>query len=149
MSTSANQSRVGPALRSQLALLEELESLALRQRPLIEDEEPGPLLELLATRARVVDRLREGETDLPEGPEAWERLRASLTPPERELVDVLLGECAGVSGRITARDEEDRRSLTRRLDELGSQIAGLSKSRAAAGAYGARAETPRFQDREA
>ncbi|MCC6285733.1 MAG: flagellar export chaperone FlgN [Phycisphaerales bacterium] len=149
MSEKSGTTRVTAALRSQLTLLESLESLSLRQRPLIEDEEPGPLLELLAARARIVEQLREGETALPEDPEAWDRLRSRCAASEREVVDVLLGECAGITERIAARDDEDRRSLTRRLDALGEQIAGLSKSKAAAGAYGARAEMPRFQDREA
>jgi len=146
------------ALRQLVALLEEhrqlyqrLEALARRQTELIGADDTDGLLAVLAERQGVIDQLNHGHRRLEPARRDWERVSAEVPADEREHVRALLAEVTELAGRLAARDDEDRRRLEARRDQIADEMVSLSRSRRAVAAYGApggAAGRATFQDRE-
>jgi hypothetical protein len=132
-------------LERQLATLDRLDALAERQDRLIDDGAADALLALIGERQALVDEL----VGLGRSIEA----EVDQLAPERRTprVDDLLDAIARRAGRIAARDEQHRRRLEARRDELASEMTGVGRGRTALAAYagGASGRGARFQDTEA
>jgi hypothetical protein len=137
-------------LDSQRALVGELDALSQRQSTLIDGEDMMPLLALLDERQRVIDRVMPASRMLDELRWRWRTVRAALPETRRDQVQRAEDSLLQLFTQVARRDERDQGRLKTRLDSTGSQLAGISTSRRAAGAYGAISHmSPRFQDRSA
>jgi len=141
---ATNEDTLTDRLERQLATLERLDALATRQEWLIDEGDADDILALLAERQMLVSDLVELGGRIEADVEA-------LMPGERtDRVADLLDQIAGRAERIAARDEEHRRRLEARRDELATEMAAVGRGRKALAAYGAGNGRPsaRFQDRE-
>lgn len=136
-------------------LYQELDTLARRQSELIEADDTDALLAVLAERQAIIDRLDHGKRRLDPARADWERISHEVSGDEREHVRLVLAEVTQLAGRVAARDEEDRRRLESRRDQIADEVVSLSRSRKAAAAYGPAGGNAgpsglaaRFQDRE-
>ncbi len=136
-------------LRSIEALYRVLDSTSAARRRLVDAEDPGPLLQLLEERGRVVRELQDADTRLQVVHERWEVCGVRGSAAQHESVRVALDEIARLANKVSADDEEDNDRLVRRRGVIATQLSGLSASRAATSAYADLGEPgPRFQDRE-
>jgi len=129
--------------------LSELAALCPEQRSAIDDGRMDDLLDLLARRQRVVDRLSARERELNAMHAAWKSSEGSAGEREREEIDRRLAALSELAARVSRHDESDRERLSVLRDDAARRVAGVSKGRGAVGAYGRAPESgPRFQDRE-
>ncbi|MGD9791498.1 MAG: hypothetical protein AB7Q00_13400 [Phycisphaerales bacterium] len=127
-------------LDRQLELLRELEGVARSQAPRFESSTPEELADLMARRQLIVDRLLE-----------LDARSKDLAPRECGEIDRRVSLITELLQAIRMADDESRERLSRRRDEVASELAELFQSRRATGAYGMRAApiSPNFQDRQA
>lgn len=137
-------------------LYQQLEGLARRQSDHIESDDTDGLLAVLAERQAVIDLLDHAQRKLEPARRDWERASPEVSQDEREHVRLLLAEVMELAARVAARDEDDRRRLESRRDEIADEMVSLTRSRKAFAAYGAPGASgaasagpqARFQDRE-
>jgi len=118
---------------------------------LIEADKGDRLLELIDERQHVIDRLREATEMLDPLRAEWGG-RASRTSPEsQEAIRSRTEAVSALLDQIGARDEEARRRLAKRREEIGLEILSIGRGRGAIAAYGGSGGPvrPAFQDREA
>lgn len=155
--------RVMAVFRQMVTLLEEhrrlyqqLDGLSQRQSELIDSGDTDGLVAVLTERQGVIDLLDHGNRRLEPARRDWDRVSAEVSHDDREHVRLMLSEVTQIAGRVTARDEEDRRRMESQRDSIADEMVSLTRSRKAFAAYGApgasgAAQTgagPRFQDRE-
>ncbi|MFI4896513.1 MAG: flagellar protein FliT [Phycisphaerales bacterium JB059] len=130
-------------------LFEQLGSLGRRQRELIEAGDAVGVLDLLRERQEVVDRISENSERIEPFRTRWDRVAPTLAPERRQLIQARLDSLTDAAGQIARKDEEDRRALERKRDELARELSGVSTGKAALSAYAEpKPNGPRFQDRE-
>lgn len=143
--------RLGRAVEAQLALARELDGLSRRQEPLLEREDAGELVGLLAERQRVVDALVALDAEVRRLGKLSGVLGAGRTGEASAQVASILVE-------VRARDERAMARLAERRDAVARELSELSAGRRAHGAYTAGVVPgavpgvvpgARFQDREA
>ncbi len=138
-------------LTEQSTLADELSALSCRQAELIEAGRAEAVLELLAARERLMDRIvaNQGrlaalEGDLAHGPAATATAEA-----DRRRIRELAASVVTRLSEIVRRDESDRAALQARRDEVGAALNGLGAARRARHAYfDARRVKNRFADRQ-
>ncbi len=132
------------------ALYTELEALSRSQDELVERDEGAELLEHLAKRQVLIDRLTEADRSLLPLRNSWDGLVRGVTEAQKAGVTGRLAAIADTASWIAHRDETAAQRLQRRRDALAEELTGLSRSRTARTAYGPGAPDggPRFQDRE-
>lgn len=137
-------------LQEHRGLYEQLDELSRRQSALIEAEETDPLLTVLAERQAIIDRLDHANRKLAPARQTWDRVGPEFSADDREHVRLLIDEVTRIAVGVAARDEQDRRRMESRRDEMADEMMSLNKSRRAFTAYGAPAGPvgARFQDRQ-
>ncbi|MCC6676969.1 MAG: flagellar export chaperone FlgN [Phycisphaerales bacterium] len=134
----------------------QLDGLARRQSEHIEADDTDGLLAVLAERQSVIDLLDHAQRKLEPARRDWERVSHEVSPDEREHIRLVLAEVTALAAQVAARDEDDRRRLESRRDEIADEMVSLTRSRKAFAAYGAPGTSgapgagpqARFQDRE-
>lgn len=135
-------------LEAQKALVDRLRPLAERQSALIDGGRPMELLDLLAQRQEIVDRLAGSD-------EALADLMRDLAAHWPLMPEGSRGRVRDLAARIDKeieevmrRDQSDGARLAAARDQRRGELAGLDASRQARSAYLApRAATNRFADR--
>ncbi|MBN1510841.1 MAG: flagellar export chaperone FlgN [Phycisphaerae bacterium] len=123
-------------LRRQVDLYRRLEGLAGRQRNLIAEADPQPLLQLLADRQKLTDELSVNSGVLEPYRANWSDVRARFSDEQRQSADALLTEAGERLGRILAADRQDAQLLAARKAQTASALAGVRCGRQMLNAYG-------------
>lgn len=126
-------------LIEQRDLCRRLAGLAETQRALITGNEPERLLDVLASRQEILDRLTEVGRRLQPFQQNWRGVRAQLTGRDGQLADALVAEVNGLLQTILQKDEADGQLLSARKQATGDQVAEVSRGRAVGAAYAAAA----------
>ncbi len=130
-------------------LFERLGALGRRQRELIQGGESLPLLDLLRERQDVLTRIGEMSEGVEPFRARWADVSQRLDPERKGLIQARLDSLTDAAGRIMSRDEEDRKTLEGKRDELARELAGVDSAQAAVSAYTeVKPIGARFQDRE-
>lgn len=136
-------------LRLAEELFEQLGAAGRKQRELVESGDAVGVLDLLKQRQDLIARI----SDLSEAVEPfrtrWAEVGPQLDAERRGLIQARLDSLTDAAGRIARQDEEDRRTLETKRDELARELAGVDSAKAAVSAYAEpKPVRPRFQDRE-
>lgn len=137
-------------LSEQLGLLGQLDALGQRQSRLIDEDDPDRLLEVLAERQAVIDRMEGCARRLEPLQKRWDGSARWADPAARDRIRRRLESIAGLIEAIDRRDAHDRERLEARRRQIAAELSELERSRRAAGAY----QPPnrpgaRFKDEEA
>lgn len=133
--TDDDQSGLIPLLTRQLELYRRLKRLSDRQRELVCQRDPQPLLALLAERREVVDQVATLNGRLTG---LRDQIRPDLTPLSsdcRRQADSLLADAAATLQHILAADEQDAGLLRARRTSTADDLASLSTAGQACRAY--------------
>lgn len=131
------------------ALYQDLETVSRSQDELVERDDADELLELLAGRQEIVDRLSELDRTFVPLRLGWEQSAPSATPGQRAQVKSRLDAINDLALWVAHRDGAATLRLQRRRDALAEELASLGRSKDARNAYASpHAHGPRFQDRE-
>lgn len=122
-------------LQQQVDLYRDLETLANRQRNLISEEDPHPLLRLLADRQKLTDELTATSRRLEPFRTNWPVVRESLTREQRSTADQLLTEAGERLGRIIAADKTDAQLLAARKSRTATAVSKVQPGRRMLTAY--------------
>ncbi len=123
-------------LRRQVDLYRRLEALAGRQRDLIGEADPQPLLQLLADRQKLTDELSANSGVLEPYRAHWSDVRARFSSEQRQAADALLTEAGERLGRVLAVDRQDAQLLAVRKAQTASALEGVRCGRQMLNAYG-------------
>jgi hypothetical protein len=124
-------------LHRQADVYRRLESLAHRQRNLIAEQDPRPLLRLLADRQRLTDELTSLSSRLEPYRARWSAVRNELSADDQQTVDRLVAEAGERLGRIMAGDQTDARLLAARKTRVSDGVRGVQTGQRMLAAYGA------------
>jgi hypothetical protein len=143
--------RVRASVERKHELLVRLDELSRRQMTLLDEDQAERLLDLLSERQHVIDQLQRASAALEPLRTAWNAAAAGLPDGEQEPIRRGLEAIAALMDQIGTRDDDARRRLSRRRDEIGIELAGIGRGRGALAAYARAAGVPppSFQDREA
>lgn len=122
-------------LRRQSDLYEQLEALSQRQRPLVSEENVGPLLTLLADRNRLSIDLNRIEGELAPLRSAWSSYTQRFTHWERDESRRLLDGIRTRIERVLQRDEVDARILSARKQSVSQALSSTRETRQVIAAY--------------
>ncbi len=127
--------RLVELLGRQQGLYRQLRLLADRQRSLVTQDDPEPLLALLADRQRLVDRLVDLNTQLAPFRENWSDVYGRLNEPARKQVAILLEEVNTSLGAILKSDRTDTATLTAKRESMSNRMADVNAGSRASAAY--------------
>ncbi|MBL8963621.1 MAG: flagellar export chaperone FlgN [Phycisphaeraceae bacterium] len=138
-------------LEAQRVLYVELDALSRRQADLIESEATDELLGVLGKRQEVLDRIQAVNDAIAPVRANWRGFLETIAQDQRARLGSKVDAITSLIEAITSRDNADRRMMIEGRDRLATELAGVDKARAAAGAYGVRSAggRPVYQDREA
>lgn len=144
------EDRLGALVETLGSLYARLDGLGERQAALVEADGLDELLELLAQRQGLIDRIAELAELLRPCVDAWDELSTRMDEGRRRRLREGLDAIDAAGASIARRDEEHRRRLERRRDDVADKLAGVGRARAAVAAYAGVRGTAgaRFQDRE-
>jgi hypothetical protein len=129
-------------LRKQREVLARLKELADHQQSLVIDADPQPLLNLLAERQRLVDRLGQISGRLAPYRQQWPEFVASLPDDDRRRAEDILGEINDMLTSVLASDERDTQLLTSRRNMLAEEMSSTQTGQRATQAYQCRPQGP-------
>ena len=130
-------------LEEQRGLYGRLRLLAERQRGLVVQDDPQPLLALLTERQRLVDGLVGVNARLAPYRSEWTTVYGGLDEPRRRQVAELLEEANAALGSILQSDKHDTAALTARRQGMVQQLATVDAGARAGAAYAAAGTTVR------
>ncbi|MFQ5429111.1 MAG: hypothetical protein ACE5E1_02275 [Phycisphaerae bacterium] len=133
--TEFSAERLIELLRHQRTLHRRLRLLADRQKALVEQEDPEPLLTLLAERQQLVDGLVALNGKLAPFRRHWTECYAQLDEASRREVAEVLEEINHSLGAILKSDSRDSATLTARQRNMGSRLAAFDAGSRASTAY--------------
>ena len=122
-------------LQQQVDLYRDLETLADRQRNLISEDDPHPLLRLLTDRQKLTDELTTVSRHLEPFRTNWPVLRESLTREQRTSADRLLTEAGERLGRIIEADKTDAQLLAARKSRTAMAVSKVQPGQRMLSAY--------------
>ena len=122
-------------LREQAALYGRLESIARRQRRLVTDDDPTPLLALLADRQSLAVEMSRAAERFEPMRRDWPCVREGLSSAQRAEADAQQGEIRHSLQRVLASDEQDARVLAARREAAARELRATHSSAAAISAY--------------
>lgn len=125
-------------LRLQASLYARLEKFAANQRNLVRDEDPGPLLSLLADRQRLSAELTQVAGRLARARGEWPVVREGLSPAERVEADELVRGASASLRRVIESDEQDARLLSIRKERVKRELRDTHTMGQAIFAYGSK-----------
>lgn len=129
-------------LREQSSLYTKLESVSVRQRSLVTEDDVGPLLTLLTDRQRLSEQLHRIATRLAPVRREWESYRERFTPKQRSEAGRLLKEAGQRLRQLIDNDEQDARVLSGRKQAVARVLRTTHSTSQAISAY--RAPTDRL-----
>lgn len=109
-------------LRRQASLFGRLESLSVKQRDLVTQDDATPLLALLAERQRLAMDLTQIGRHLEPARRNWVLTRRALTPVEREEADGLVAQVRERMQHLIENDERDARVLSARKASIAALL---------------------------
>lgn len=109
-------------LRKQAAMFGRLESLAAKQRGLVNQDDAGPLLAVLGERQRLTSALAVIGKELQSARRNWAATRKALSPSGREEADGLLEQVQARMRRVIESDERDARVLSARRQTVAGEL---------------------------
>ncbi|MFC1782448.1 hypothetical protein ACFL02_02555 [Planctomycetota bacterium] len=109
-------------LTQQRLLYRQLRELAQKQSGLVDGSNPEMLLRVLATRQRIIDRLRGIDRELKPIRDEWKQIAQSLPAPQRQKAQKLVEEVQQILSEIIARDEKDTQTLSHQQHQVASEI---------------------------
>lgn len=124
-------------LERQRDVFQQLRTLADRQRALVSQDDPTPLLSLLADRQRLVDDLTRCSFLLGPYRRNWSDLMTKLGATERTSVEDLLSENDRILGSILSTDQRDSETLKTRQEATAAMLTRASGGGSARRAYAA------------
>lgn len=130
-------------LEEQRGLYGRLRLLAERQRGLVVQDDPQPLLALLTERQRLVDGLVGLNGRLAPYRSEWTTVYGGLDEPKRRQVAELLEEANAALGSILQSDSHDTAALTARRQGMVQQLATVDAGARAGAAYATAGATAR------
>ena len=139
---AANQSqpqwaqRLLSLLQEQRAVYEHLRTFSEKQSHLVEQGDAENLLQLLALRQQLIDKLAALNEQLEPFKKDWPRLWSELDEPTRRGVDGLVKEVQGVVDGIVEQDDADRQVLARKRDAVASELSQIRSGAKVNRAYG-------------
>ncbi len=119
----------------------QLRLLADRQRSLVTQDDPEPLLALLADRQRLVDGLVELNTQLAPFRQNWSDVYGRLDEPARKQVAALLEEVNTSLAAILQSDRKDTATLTAKRESMSNRMADVNAGSRASAAYSSAAQS--------
>jgi predicted nuclease with TOPRIM domain len=126
------------ALSGQKELYVQLLALAQKQSQHVATGENEELMEVLAERSRLIDRVAPLDRELQPYKGRWQQVLDGLDPANRQKVAGLLREVQQLLADILAQDERDKESLQRQKTDMGVQIKTTVTGAALSRAYGVR-----------
>ncbi len=133
-------------LREEASLYDRLQASATRQRSLVNDDDLGPLLALLADRRKLSVELTRIGTQLAPTRRDWPSRRRRFTPTQQVEADRLVSDIAGQLRRVMESDEEDARLLRARKQSVARELRSTHASGEALAAYRAPVDREAFID---
>lgn len=124
-------------LEHQRVLFARLRSLADRQKALVIQDDPQPLLALLSERQRLVDGLVGLNARLAPYRSQWTSIYSGLDESRRRHVAELLEESNSALSSILQSDTRDTETLQARRHDMVNRIDALDNHARAATAYAA------------
>lgn len=124
-------------LERQRDVFQQLRTLADRQRTLVAQDDPTPLLTLLGDRQRLVDDLTRCNFLLGPYRRNWSALMTKLGETERSAVEELLVENDRILGSILTTDQRDSETLRSRQEATAALLTRASGGGPARRAYAA------------
>ena len=124
-------------LARQADLFRRLQTLAHRQRSLIEGDNTDPLISLLADRQHVTAELSKVGDRIGPIRKEWQSHRERFSPDDARRADQLLQEISDRMKRVIDSGQEDARLLSLRLKQAAVAIDSTVSSQTALTAYGA------------
>lgn len=135
-SAESDGEEVMSLLSGQLNLYERLRKLVDRQHELISQEDPSPLIALLAERQRLTADLASASARLAPVREKWSRVRETLTADQRDKSERMLASVADHLTAIIAADSRDVTQLEVRKRSVAAEMRSLPRTGAMLSAYG-------------
>jgi hypothetical protein len=122
-------------LREQDSICGRMEALASQQRTLLTREDTGPLLDLLADRMRLSEKLAQLASRLDPIRRRWSSYRTLLPSEEKAEADRLLAQTQCRVRRILEDDDHDARILAARRATVVSRLQATYSGGEAVAAY--------------
>ncbi len=139
MSTSGSVSLRGEdalsLLIEQRDLCRQLAGLSDAQRALITGNEPERLMQALASRQTLLDRMTAVGSRLQPYQQDWRAVRSTLNGEEARRADSLVAEVHTLLQQILQKDEEDGKLLSARKGATAGAMTDLRSRRQAGAAY--------------
>lgn len=128
-----------------------LDALSAHQGPLVEADDPEPLLSLLAERQAVIEQIERTNQELDPLRAEWEKGADGLPGVLRAQIRARIERIAQIAAAVAARDGSDQARLVQRRDAVAGRLVEIGRGRGALAAYGGRrgGEGASFQDTEA
>jgi len=130
-------SRLLETLERQRDLYRRLRVLTARQRGLVAQDDPQPLLALLADRQKLVEELLEVSEQLASYRRDWTEVFGGLDEPTRLQVTTMLEEANTTLGAILHSDNRDSAMLSTRRQDLADRMNAAGAASRAGAAYAA------------
>src|SRR5712671_6008849 len=127
--------RIGALVDRQHELLLRLDEMSRRQMGLIDEDRDDRLLELIGERQHVIDKLQKTAALLEPLRPAWSETMATLPAGVKDSVRRGLDAVSMLIDQINNRDEEARRRLAKRRDEIAIELLNIGRGRGAVAAY--------------
>ncbi len=123
-------------LVQQRMLYLQLRELAQQQTSLVDGNDPEMLLKVLASRQRLIDKLKKISQELEPIRSDWQRLSKTLSVDERTEVQELVDSVQEILGDILKRDEKDSEKLSNNKQQVAHQIRGMATGKRMNQVYG-------------
>jgi len=122
-------------LERQRGLYEQLRELGEKQRQLIQDQLPEPLLVVLSQRQQLVDELAQINHELEPYRSNWRRFYGALSGPDQKRVGGLVQEVETLLASIIEKDNHDQTQLEQAKRLVGDELGLAVRAGAAVHAY--------------
>lgn len=122
-------------LRRQRALYERLQALAERQHALVTEDDPRPLLKILAQRQQLTDELAQLNGRMAPLRQDWSSVRAGWPAAQRAEADELVADVAARLKQLLSGDEDDARRLRLRQQQVQADLTATRGQAQALAAY--------------
>lgn len=131
-------SRLLSLLDEQRVVYYQLREFSQKQSELVEQGDADHLMQLLAQRQQLIDRLSALNQQLEPFKKDWPRLWSELDEPTRRSVDQRVNEVQALLDGILKQDDHDRKALIQRRDNLSSGLKQVSQGQKVNRAYGSK-----------
>lgn len=135
-------------LVQQRGVYEELGGLSEQQGALVEAGDAEPLLNLLAQRQTLIDRLTQLNGRIEPYKQNWPALWSQLDATTQTHVQSLITQVQSLLDDIVARDERDRAALHAQRERVAGELGGARRGSAVHRAYGAGSGGAQYTDRQ-